>query len=876
MSEKELTKIYQPQKVEDQIYQMWLETDSFKPTDNESNETFTVMIPPPNVTGILHIGHVLNNTIQDVLIRRARMQGKKTLWLPGTDHASIATEAKVTRMLSDKGIDKKDISREEFLSHAWAWKEKYGGTILKQLKKLGCSCDWSRTTFTMDEKYSEAVTEIFIRLYNDGLIYRGKRMINWDPKSQTALSDEEVIHKEVEGKLWYFKYPIKNSKEYLIVATTRPETMLGDTGIAVHPQDERYKHLIGKSVNLPIVNREIPIFSDEYVDKDFGTGCVKVTPAHDYNDLEMGKRNSLNSINILNPNGTLNNKVPQRFQGIDRLEVRGMIIKEISDLNLLEKVENHTHQVGHSERTDEVIEPYMSEQWFVKMKSLAEKALDVVKNEDIKFYPKRWTKTYYHWMENIQDWCISRQLIWGHQIPVWYNNEELYVGKNPPKNGTWEQDPDVLDTWFSSWLWPFATLGWPKDKKDIEKFYPTQDLVTGPDIIFFWVARMIMAGLYVEKEIPFSNVYFTGIVRDSQGRKMSKSLGNSPDPLDLINNYGADALRVGMLLIAPQGLDILFSEERIEQGRNFMNKIWNCSRFLMLNINENLPKSLSDINVNNLDISDKWILSRMNNTIKDVDFAYSQYRLNDAVKIVYDFVWSEYCDWYIEFTKVRLYGDNIEQTETSKSVAFHVLRVIIKLLHPYTPYITEKLWTTFKRKKENLLISSKWPKPDPKYIDSKAEMDMKIIKDSITTIRNIKSSLNVPPSKPISMIVRGKDTNTDVLKSHRSYLERLAKVVELKTGENIEKPKQSSTGIVNKMEIFIPLSGLINIKQETKRLEKQILDFKGRLNSVNKKLNNANFLSRAPKKVVDNEQQKQMKYLESIKKLKENLYSLKI
>ena len=874
MSERELAKIYQPSDVEDEIYKSWLETESFAPDKGATNETFTVMIPPPNVTGILHIGHVLNNTIQDVLVRRARMLGKNTLWLPGTDHASIATETKVTKMLAKKGINKKNISRKKFLSYAWEWKEKYGGTILKQLKKLGCSCDWNRTTFTMDPKYSIAVSEIFVRLYNDGLIYRGTRMINWDPVGQTALSDEEVIHKEINGKLWYFRYPIKESNRYLVVATTRPETTLGDTGVAVHPGDERYSHLIGKNIILPITNREIPIFEDTYVDKEFGTGCVKVTPAHDPNDLEMGKRNDLKTINIMNPNGTLNKNVPEKFQGIDRLKARKMVVNAIEKLGLLEKIEDHIHQVGHSERTDAVVEPYMSKQWFVKTKGLAKDALEVVKNGDIKFHPERWTKTYNHWLNNIQDWCISRQLIWGHRIPVWYKNNEIYCGTNKPKGENWVQDEDVLDTWFSSWLWPFATLGWPQDEKDVKKFYPTQDLVTGPDIIFFWVARMIMAGLYVKKQIPFSNVYFTGIVRDNIGRKMSKSLGNSPDPLDLIDKFGADALRVGLLLIAPQGLDILFSDNRIEQGRNFMNKIWNSARFVTMNIENKLPLPLSKINKGELDISDYWILSRMNRTIDNVNNAYSKYKLNDAVKNVYDFVWSEYCDWYIEFAKVRFYGEDDKKSEVAKSVAVHVLRVILKLLHPYTPYITEKLWDTFKRKNERLLISSEWPTINDKYIDSNAESKMQTIMDTISTIRNIRSNLNVAPSKKAPLYVRGDSTKTKILESQLDYLKRLAKVEKLIIAENLEKPPQSATGIVNQMEIFIPLSDLININQEIERLKKQIEDFNGRLRSVNGKLNNKNFVARAPEDVVVNEKRKQNEYLATIQKLESNLNSL--
>ena len=890
MSEKELAKIYNPTEVEDSIYELWMKSGAFAPDDQSDAETFTIMIPPPNVTGVLHIGHVLNNTIQDVLIRRARMQGKNTLWLPGTDHASIATEAKVTKLLKENGINKHDISRDEFLEHAWEWTEKYGGIILKQLKKLGSSCDWNRTAFTMNADYSRAVLEVFVRLYNDGMIYRGKRMINWDPTGQTALSDEEVIHKEVNGHLWHFRYPIKDSDQYLVVATTRPETMLGDTGIAVHPEDERYQSLIGKSIILPLADREIPIFADDYVDKEFGTGCVKVTPAHDPNDFEMGKRHGLETVNIFHPDGTLNEKVPSQFAGIDRFEARKAVLKALEDAGLLEKTEDHVHKVGHSERTDAVVEPYLSRQWFMKMKPLAEKALGSVADGSIKFYPERWVKIYNHWLENIHDWCISRQLYWGHRIPVWYCRgndvgECQLECKNPivsvdtpdecPACGSKDliQDEDVLDTWFSSWLWPFATLGWPQDEKDVQKFYPTQDLVTGPDIIFFWVARMIMSGHYVKNEIPFSNVYFTGIVRDHLGRKMSKSLGNSPDPLDLIDTFGADALRVGMLMIAPQGLDILFSEDRIEQGRNFMNKLWNSARFVRMNL-EGLPEKIENISTDSLDISDKWILSRLNSTIKNVDNAYKQYKLNEAVKLVHDFVWSEYCDWYIEMAKVRFYGTDDGQKEIARSVSVHVLRIILKLLHPYTPFITEELWSEFKSEDDGLLLISDWPICDNGAINENIEKQIDLLQESITNIRNIRTNLNVPPGKKASLFVRGSREYTDLLESQHTYLERLAKIENLFCGENLEKPAQSAAGVVRQMEFFIPLEGLINFEQEIARLEKQISDFEGRLNAVNRKLDNENFVSRAPEDVVANEQRKQQEYRQSLDKLHNNLASI--
>ena len=869
---KELSKTYNPKNVEDKWYKKWEEDKAFSPNDNSKIESFTIMIPPPNVTGILHLGHVLNNTIQDVLIRRARMQGKNTLWLPGTDHASIATEAKVTKKLKEEGLDKKEMGRDEFLKHAWEWKEKYGGTIIKQLKKLGCSCDWDREKFTMDQHYSKAVLECFVRLYNDGLIYQGERIINWDPQSMTALSDEEVIHKETKGHLWYFKYPIKDSQQFIIVATTRPETMLGDTGIAVNPKDNRYQDLIGKSVVLPITNREIPIFGDEYVDMEFGTGCVKVTPAHDPNDFIMGKNNNLEMINILNPNGSINKNAPLDYVGLDRFDARKKVIEDINSLKLLDKIEEYTHNIGYSERTDAVVEPFLSNQWFLKMDALAEQALDVVKEEQVKFYPSRWTKIYNHWLENIRDWCISRQLWWGHRIPVWYKDSEIYCSLTPPKGDGWIQDEDVLDTWFSSWIWPMATLGWPDKTDTLKTYYPTQDLVTGPDIIFFWVARMIMAGMYFEKQIPFSNVYFTGIVRDESGRKMSKSLGNSPDPLDLIDEFGADALRVGILLIAPQGSDILFSKDRIQLGRNFMNKLWNSARFVMMNIDNN-PKQISD-DLIVLTETDKWIISRLNKTILNVNNSYDQYKLNESIKLVYDFVWSDFCDWYIEFSKARFYGDDQQDKESAMAVSIYVLRSILKLLHPYAPYITEEIWAMTSIDNKKFLMHSKWPEPDQNKISSQIENEIQIIMNVISSIRTIKTNLGISPSKDISITLRGPENITSIIENYSDYLLQMVRVNSIHSGIKIDKPQQSAAAVINNIELFIPLAGLIDIEKEKDRLKNQIKDMNGRLNSVNSKLNNENFFSRAPEAVVQNEKSKQERYMSSLEKLNANLKSL--
>ena len=864
----ELSKIYEPKQVESKWYATWDEAGLFKPAGHQE-DTFTIMIPPPNVTGILHVGHVLNNTIQDILIRKNRMMGKSTLWLPGMDHASIATEAKVTKMLASKGINKKDLSREKFLEHAWAWKEKYGGKILQQLKGLGASCDWDKTTFTMDEKYSQAVLTAFVRLYNDGLIYKGERIINWDPEGLTALSDEEVIYKEKQGHLWHFKYPIKDSDEFMVVATTRPETMLGDTGVAVNPNDKRYKHLIGKMIVLPLVDREIPIFGDEYVDMDFGTGCVKVTPAHDPNDFEMGMRHNLKVVNIMHPNAKINNNAPKDFQELDRFEARVKVVEALDNLNLIDKIEDYTHQVGHSERTDAVVEPYISNQWFLKMEELAKPALQVVQDGKIKFYPKRWTKTYSHWLNNIRDWCISRQLWWGHRIPVWYKGDEIYCSITPPKEEGWVQETDVLDTWFSSWLWPFATLGWPDNTDELKKFYPTNDLVTGAEIIFFWVARMIMAGLYFTKEIPFKNVYFNGIIRDAKGRKMSKSLGNSPDPLDLIDLYGADALRVGILLIAPQGSDILYSEDQVKHGRNFINKLWNSARFILINV-ENVNLKLPE--ENQLHLTDKWILSKLNNSIELINKQYSDYKLNEVIKTIYEFVYDYFCDWYIEFTKTRFYGNNQEDKKIAESVSIYVLKNILKLLHPFTPYVTEEIWSFLDNKR--LLINSTSPQYSAKMVDTKIEQDINMIINTIGAVRNIKASLNISPSKNINMHIRGQASNTDSIQNNMELMNRMIKLENLKVGKNLEKPEQSATAVVGNVEIFIPLKELIDIDKEISRLEKQASDMNGRLSAVSKKLENKNFIDRAPKDIIEHEKNKQADYQQKLDKLKDNLHSL--
>ena len=692
----EFEKSYNWTQLEDQWYARWLKKDYFTGDENSSNESFSIVIPPPNITGKLTMGHVLNNTIQDVLIRKARMEGKNTCWIPGIDHASIATETKVVKMLEEMGIEKEQLSREEFLDHAWKWKEKYGGIIIDQLKKLGCSCDWKRQKFTMDDDYSRSVIKAFVHLYNKGFIYKGHRLVNWCPSSQSAISDEEVIHKEISGKLWYFKYPIEKDKSFLVVATTRPETLLGDTAIAVNPEDERYAHLVGSYANIPIVNRKVPIIADEHVDPKFGTGCVKVTPAHDPNDFEIGKRHDLEFINIMNDDASLNENVPQDFQGLSRERARKEVIKRMNLENLLEKTEDHINNIGFSERGNVPIEFYMSEQWYMKMHKLVKPALDAVNDGKIKFYPNHWVKTYNHWMENINDWCISRQLSWGHQIPVWYHKDnvsKLHVSeKGPDDKENWVRDKDVLDTWASSWLWPFAVHNWIEKDTSIKKYYPTNTLVTGPDIIFFWVARMIMSGYEFLGEEPFKNVYFTSILRDANGKKFSKSLGNSPDPITLFKEFGTDAVRFGTLLMAPQGLDVLFSKDRLEVGKNFMNKLWNAARFTFMNLIDGIPPDI-DLSHENLDISDKWIISRFEETAFNVNKELNNYRFNEAAKAIYEFTWNDFCDWYVEIAKIRLYGDDPKKADIARTVLIHVLKGILTLLHPYSPFITEELWS---------------------------------------------------------------------------------------------------------------------------------------------------------------------------------------
>jgi valyl-tRNA synthetase len=925
----QLSKQYTPRDVEEKWYKRWEENKFFHAEPNAKKKPYTVMIPPPNVTGSLTMGHVLNNSIQDVFVRWKRMCGCETLWMPGTDHAGIATQNVVEKSLAKEGMKRKDLGREKFLEHVWKWKEQYGGTIIKQLRKLGCSCDWERERFTMDEGLSEAVQEIFVRLYEKGLIYRGKYIVNWCPKDHTALSDDEVNNTEQQGNIWYLQYPVKEQgagsgeqREYITVATTRPETMLGDTAVAVHPKDERYVHLHGKHILLPLVNREIPIVVDDYVDPTFGSGAVKITPAHDANDFWVGERHKLPQINVFDESARLNENAPQKYQGLDRYECRKIILEDLQAGNFLVKTEEYKNTIGRCYRCDSVIEPYLSNQWFVKMKPLAEKALQVVKDGTIKFHPERWEKVYEHWMTNIRDWCISRQLWWGHRIPVWYcvgddhctlNCKAPIVSKTKPENckhcnSQMVQDEDVLDTWFSSWLWPFSTLGWPKENNELKYFYPSDTLVTGPDIIFFWVARMIMAGLEVMNVVPFRDVYFTSIIRDSQGRKMSKSLGNSPDPLNVIDEYGADALRFTILFLAPLGQDVRFAAEKCEIGRNFANKIWNAGRFLLMNQQQVMSSELRVTNLENeqlatrnlqlethLDLADKWILSRLHSTIKDLSNALEHFEINQATKILYDFIWHDYCDWYVEMLKSRLYGN--ESNEIKRIVlqrAMYVFETSLRLLHPFMPFVTEELWQNFSMDHgawseeqganthrtshiaNRSIMVAEFPKANEKFIDNQIEKDAWFMMEVVNAVRNIRGELNVPPSTEVNVMFRfiNAERNSQVT-TFEPYLKRLGKVGTIEFISNEYKPKFSSSAIVDGEEFFIPLEGIIDMEKERERIEKEIARMQSLYESTSKKLENESFVSRAPKDVIEKEREKLTTFQQTVEKLKVSFENLK-
>ncbi|TKC15635.1 valine--tRNA ligase [Robertmurraya kyonggiensis] len=855
---------YDPNSIEKGRYDWWLKGKFFEAQSDEKKEPYTIVIPPPNVTGKLHLGHAWDTTLQDILTRMKRMQGYDVLWLPGMDHAGIATQAKVEEKLRNDGISRYDLGREKFVEETWKWKEEYAEHIRQQWSKVGLGLDYSRERFTLDEGLSKAVREVFVSLYKKDLIYRGEYIINWDPSTKTALSDIEVIYKDVQGAFYHMKYPLADGSGHIEVATTRPETMLGDTAVAVHPEDDRYKHLIGKKAILPIVGREIAIVGDDYVDMEFGSGAVKITPAHDPNDFEVGNRHNLERILVMNEDGTMNDRAG-KYKGMDRFECRKQIVKDLQEEGILFKIEEHMHSVGHSERSGAVVEPYLSTQWFVKMQPLADEAIALQeKEEKVNFVPDRFEKTYLRWMENIRDWCISRQLWWGHRIPAWYHKEtgEVYVDHEPPADiENWEQDTDVLDTWFSSALWPFSTMGWPDtDAVDYKRFYPTAALVTGYDIIFFWVSRMIFQGLEFTGERPFKDVLIHGLVRDEQGRKMSKSLGNGVDPMDVIDKYGADSLRYFLSTGSSPGQDLRFSIEKVEATWNFANKIWNASRFALMNM-EGLTFDEIDLS-GEKSVADKWILTRLNETIDTVTRLSDRYEFGEVGRVLYNFIWDDFCDWYIEMAKLPLYADDEAAKKTTRSILAYVLDNTMRLLHPFMPFITEEIWQNLPHHGESITVA-KWPEVNAELTDSEASAEMKLLVEMIRSVRNIRAEVNTPLSKKIKMIVKAKDAGVlGTLEKNRSYIERFCNPEELVLGIDVPTPDKAMSAVVTGAEIILPLEGLINIDEEIARLEKELDKWNKEVERVQKKLSNEGFVKKAPEKVIEEERAKENDYLE--------------
>lgn len=868
---KEIPKVYNPAEIEQKWYKFWEENKLFSPEENSKKESFTIVIPPPNVTGNLHMGHALDNSIQDVLIRYKKMQGFNTLWVPGTDHAGIATQNVVAKALKKEGKTKEDLGREEFIKRVWKWKDEYGGNITRQLRRLGCALDWTRERFTMDEGLSKAVTHEFVTLYNQGLIYRGKRLVNWCPKCGTAISDIEVEHETKKGSLWWIKYPVEGSKQHVVVATTRPETMLGDTAVAVNPKDKRYKKLIGKMLILPLVNRRIPIIKDDFVDPEFGTGAVKVTPAHDPNDFEIGERHELPRVNILTPEATITfeqfeeseKKEIAELEGLDRYKAREHLVQMLEEKGFLDKIEDYENAVGECYRCKSVIEPYLSDQWYIKIKDLAREAIKAVEGRDpkIKFVPDRWTKVYVNWMVNLKDWCISRQLWWGHRIPVWYRGEETYVGEEPPKGEGWEQDPDVFDTWFSSALWPFSTLGWPEQTKELKTFYPTDVLVTGYDIITFWVSRMIMMGIHFMKKEPFHTVFIHGLVRDAQGKKMSKSFGNVIDPIEIIDKVGADALRFALIsLITGQGQDIKLTPDKITEARNFTNKIWNATRFILMNIDKKVDLTLPK----DLGLADKWIISRYQNLIKEVTDLTESYDLGEAARKIYDFLWGEYCDWYVEISKIDLYSEDAQRKEKAQQVLLYILDGTLRLLHPFMPFLSEEIWHLLGDRKSISLSS--WPTVDQKLIDKKTEAEMGLLKELITKIRNIKAEMGVQTKDIDIIFVAPKKEEQATIKLGSNYIGSLAKAKKMDVVAKIaEKPEQSATGVVSDIQFFVPLKGLIDINKEIERLKKEDQKIGQGLDRLEKLLSNKDFVAKAPPETIEKQKTAQQELAEKKK-----------
>jgi len=876
---KEMSSKFQPQEVEAGKYQWWVDSGVFHPNEDPNAEPYSIVIPPPNVTGKLHLGHAWDVTLQDMIIRQKRMQGFDTLWLPGMDHAGIATQAKVEEKLRGEGLSRYDLGREKFLEQTWEWKEEYASHIREQWAKMGISVDYRRERFTLDKGLSDAVKKVFVTLYEKGLIYRGEYIINWDPKAKTSLSDIEVIHKDVEGAFYHMNYPLADGSGFLEIATTRPETLLGDTAVAVHPDDERYQALIGKTVILPLVNREIPIIADEYVEQDFGTGVVKITPAHDPNDFEVGNRHNLPRINVMNDDATMN-ELAGKYEGMDRFAARKAIVKDLEEAGLLVKIEKHLHSVGHSERTDVVVEPRLSKQWFVKMGPLAEQAINAQREEGdntVNFYPPRFNDAYLRWMENIHDWVISRQLWWGHQIPAWYHKEtgEVYVGMEAPSDiENWTQDPDVLDTWFSSALWPFSTMGWPdEDAADYKRYYPTNTLVTGYDILTFWVSRMMFQGLEFTGKRPFKNVLIHGLIRDSQGRKMSKSLGNGVDPMEVIEQYGADALRWFLANGSAPGQDVRYSTDKMDAAWNFINKIWNASRYALMNVGD-LTAEQVDI-TGEKTLADKWILTRLNQTIGKVTELFEKFEFGEAGRLLYRFIWDDFCDWYIEMSKETLAGDDEAAKLTTRSILVYVLDNTLRLLHPIMPFVTEEIWQSVPHVGESLVVAT-YPTVHPEQMDEKAAEEMEFLMDFIRSVRTVRNEMNTPLSKPINIIAKVSDAvHYAILKENESYIARFSNPEEFVYGEDVEAPSDAVTSVITGAEIYLPLAGLINIEDEIARLEKEAEKLQQEVDRVEKKLSNEKFVAKAPAAVVEAERAKGADYQAQREAVLERIATLK-
>ncbi|MZG30622.1 MAG: valine--tRNA ligase [Nitrospinae bacterium] len=876
----QLDKHYEPEQVEKRWGQFWQEKNFYHADEKLDSPPFSIVIPPPNITGRLHIGHAFNNTLQDILTRWKRMQGFNALWQPGTDHAGIATQNVVERQLHDEGTDRQALGREEFVKRVWRWRNESGGTINEQLKKLGSSLDWERDRFTMDEGLSKAVREVFVTLYEEGLIYKGDYIINWCPRCHTALSDLEVEHEDKQGHLYHLKYPFKESDGSLIIATTRPETMLGDTAVAVNPEDERYTEFKGKTLILPIVNREIPLIEDSYVDTSFGTGALKVTPAHDPNDFEIGRRHKLDSVNVMDPSGFMNAEAGPAYQGMDRFECRKKLVEDLKSQGILLKIEDLTHSVGHCYRCKTVVEPYLSRQWFVKAGPLAEPAIKAVREGEIKIVPKFWENTYFEWMENIRDWCISRQIWWGHQIPAWtcQDCEEIQVSRETPENCSacsstnLEQDTDVLDTWFSSALWPFSTLGWPEQTESLKRFYPTSVLCTGFDILFFWVARMIMMGMKFMGDVPFRHVYIHALIRDAEGQKMSKTKGNVIDPLAVMQEYGTDALRFTLAAFAAQGRDIKLAEDRIEGYRNFCNKLWNASRFVFMNL-EGYEGNCQLDEHSEKSIADQWILSRLNSTTQEVNHALENFKFNDAALAVYKFIWNEYCDWYIELAKSRLQKEGAEKT-VAQNVLVHVLEASLKLLHPFMPFITEEIWQKLPKKGDSIMISA-FPEYDAAKSDKDVEEGMGKVMEVITGVRNVRGEMNLNPGLKLNVLIKTRHAELEAtLKKHSGFICELARVDQITIGPDIPKPKVSASSVFGDMDLIIPLEGMMDFEEERNRIEKELKKIEKDLIFLDKKLSNPNFVKKAPADVIEKDEKRKTTLSEKQAKLEIHLKTI--